>query len=81
MNKIRRRLLKWVIALPFAGLSATKIGAKETKCLYPLNKFYIACFQYYKGCNLINRLNPNMNLELISEPGNQYDRFAVKILF
>ncbi len=34
MNESRHRLLKWVIAIPFAGLPANRVGAKETKRLY-----------------------------------------------
>ena len=81
MSKTRRKLLKWMMALPFAGLLATKFCDREVKRLYPLNRVYIAGLQYYQGVNIINKLKSGKNLDLVPEPENLYDRFAVKILF
>ena len=41
-----RGLLKWIIALLFAGLLAAKAGTKETKRLYPNFKSVITALDF-----------------------------------
>jgi hypothetical protein len=56
-------------------------GAKETKWLCLMNRFYIAGFQYCQGGRMIKALKTGRDLKRVPGSGNQHDRLAVKILF
>ncbi|HEX6983606.1 MAG TPA: HIRAN domain-containing protein [Balneolaceae bacterium] len=73
----RKRFLKFLLGLPFGPLLAQKIQQKEHR--YLLNKFYVAGFQYYSGPSLMGEIETGEELNLITAPGNYYDKFAVEI--
>ncbi|RJP47104.1 MAG: hypothetical protein C4548_01595 [Desulfobacteraceae bacterium] len=83
MTLSRRTVLKSIPAFFVAALvpDQKKLFAKFEKRELLLNKFFIAGFQYYDGPSLINRLHAGIELALKRDPANEYDPYAVEILF
>jgi len=82
----RRRFLKWLAVLPLAPLTsgrteatAAVTGNETAKQNYLLNVFSVAGFQYHEGMKLISQMQTGERLALKAEPGNPYDKFAVRI--
>ena len=46
-----------------------------------LNKCSIAGFQYYQGREVIASLVENDTLQLLAEPDNEFDKYAVEIFY
>jgi hypothetical protein len=73
--------LNMLVGLPLVGtIAARRLQKTEQRPRYLLNKFYVAGFQYYKGPSIIGDIHPGELLRLVSEPSNNYDKFAVKII-
>lgn len=83
MTLSRRAVLKSIPAFFAAALipDQKKLFAKPENRELLLNKFFIAGFQYYDGPGLINRLHAGASLSLRRDPANEYDPYAVEILF
>ncbi len=63
--------------LPF--IFGKQAGAENVAQNYQMNRFRIAGFQYYSGPQLRHQLSPGAPLQLIAEPKNRHDPFAVRI--
>ncbi|MEA3348070.1 MAG: HIRAN domain-containing protein, partial [Pseudomonadota bacterium] len=72
-NFIKRSLLLTVVC--FGSSAKTRAESR----FYHLNRFSVAGFQYYAGMQLISLLHPTAGLNLIAEPENQHDEYAVRI--
>ena len=46
-----------------------------------LNRFFVAGFQYHDGARVLPYLKPGQDLDLVAEPSNPHDRFAVAVLW
>lgn len=78
----RREILTKIIALPIIGfILARKMFALESETEILMNQFSVAGFRYYEGINLISQMKVNDELTLLPDTTNEYDPFAVKILF
>ncbi|HKK44847.1 MAG TPA: HIRAN domain-containing protein [Balneolaceae bacterium] len=77
----RNIFLKALFHLPFGGFLAKWYQSDSDGPAYLLNKFYVAGFQYYKGPSIIDSIGQGEWLQLKADPANEYDRFAVKILW
>jgi len=73
----RRSFLKTLLLLLPAGLSRTAVAAPQRH--YRLNRFSVAGFQYYAGPRLVGRMAAGTALELVAEPDNPHDHYAVRI--
>ncbi len=78
----RRMFLKWLMQIPFLGpmLSGIVLPAPHQKPLM-LNIFHVAGFQFYKGADLLHKMQPGQSLQLVREADNPHDTYAVKIIF
>ena len=81
MDNTRRKLVKLAFSIPFSGFIAKSVLAKSPTKLYLMNKFIVAGFQFYDGPQLLGKLHVNNKLNLIAEPENPHDKYAVKILY
>jgi hypothetical protein len=85
MKISRRRVLKslflgpLVAALEKPAEAAPLLQAPAASAPLLLNRFSVAGFQYYGGSALVRRLKPGAQLDLLREPTNPYDPFAVEI--
>jgi len=46
-----------------------------------LNRFSVAGFQYYQGREIVGDLEQNDELDLLIEPDNEQDQYAVEIFY
>jgi hypothetical protein len=75
----RREFLKGLLALPLLGAPSVASAAGPAVREYDLTIFPVAGFPYYKGPELLDRLQPDVPLRLVLEPDNRYDQRAVRI--
>ena len=75
----RRNFLKHLMALPLLGMPTVASATPATVREYDLSIFPIAGFGYYDGPRLLDRLQQDVSLQLVLEPGNPYDQRAVRI--
>lgn len=81
----RRRILKTLflgplaaaLDRPAAAVPAARAPAPAAPLLF--NRFSVAGFQYYGGPALVRRLKPGALFNLVREPENPYDPYAVEI--
>lgn len=81
MKVTRRRALRWLCALPAAGLLSARPEARTEapERRFILNLFAIAGFQYYAGPQLVRGMRAGEELTLAAAPENPSDAFAVRI--
>jgi len=61
------------------GISSLPIElSKEFQKIYLL-QFFVRGFQFYKGPKIINQINENDLVDLVREPNNEYDEYAIAI--
>ncbi|GAB4369882.1 MAG: HIRAN domain-containing protein [Calditrichia bacterium] len=77
----RRTFLKKLSALPLVGIIFAGFAERMTIRKHMINRFSVAGFQYYEGPQLLPQMKPGEVLELLAEPENEYDSFAVKIMY
>jgi hypothetical protein len=70
----------YIAQFPFLSALATMFGFIQPSIHYLLNQFSIAGLQYYIDKNKINTLKEGDIIQLQSDPENEYDSYAVKLL-
>ena len=77
MASTRRDFLGILGALAASGVGAWQ---PKDKCRqFVLHECFIAGFRYHEGPDLLAYLKAGDELQLIAEPGNPYDEWAVRI--
>ena len=72
----RKTFLLYLLSLPFFGkLFSFSKGGKR----YLLNRFSVAGFQFHEGVDTIDKFKVGDSLEMIPEPDNIHDEFAVRL--
>ena len=65
----------------FYGIASLPIElSKEFDKIYLL-QFFVRGFQFYEGPNVINQISENTLVNLVREPNNEYDEYAVAVYF
>ncbi len=64
-------------SLPFLAISARPAAGRPVH--YDLNHFPVAGYQHYAGPARIHLFRPGDSLDLIAEPENRFDAYAVRI--
>lgn len=77
MQPSRREFLGLVSALVAGGSGCLEPFGKKRRLV--LNECFVAGFRYHDGPDIMPYLQPDEPLDLIAEPGNPYDEWAVRI--
>jgi hypothetical protein len=77
MAPTRREFLGILGALAASRLGRFEKGSKTRRFI--LNECFIAGFQYHDGPQLLPELRTGQSVQLVAEPDNPYDRWAVRI--
>lgn len=72
----RRGFLSRLLVLPLGVPPTQPLERTES---FSLGQFYVAGFQYYGGLEIVDQLHRGQRYELVAEPENPYDEFAVAI--
>lgn len=75
----RSAFLKSIIAA--LGLSAVPVAFLKQYDKYYLLQCFVRGFRYYQGPNLLNEMHEGDMLELVREPKNEHDEFAIALHF
>lgn len=75
----RSDFVKSIIAA--IGLSAVPVLFLKQYDKFYLLQFFVRGFKYYEGPNLLNEMHEGDMLELVREPGNEHDEFAIALHF
>ncbi len=73
----RRGFLAGLLGVPIGSIRGAR--QVESRRLLSLGQFYVAGFQYYDGPDIIHQLRAGQRYELVAEPENPHDAFAVAI--
>jgi hypothetical protein len=76
----RRTFLRRLSAVPF-GLFGIRLPLKVEPAprQTAVGRYYVAGFQYYRGPELIGRIQPGEAVRLAAEPENPHDPMAVRV--
>ncbi len=77
----RMALLRLLGTASLLGSARTTLAYGSTDRSFTLNHCHIAGFRYYAGPTLLWALRPGDKLDLLAEPENPYDQFAVEVCF
>lgn len=64
------------------ALAASRLGLVQTRgeqCRFVLNECFVAGFRYHEGPDIMRELHVGDEVQLVAEPGNPYDPWAVRI--
>lgn len=75
----RSDFVKSIIAA--IGLSAVPVLFLKQYDKFYLLQFFVRGFKYYEGPNLLDEMHEGDMLELVSEPNNEHDEFAIALHF
>lgn len=76
----RREIFRLLLAGPLASLVPRGSKARPETPRRLLNRFSVAGLRYYEGPALLAMIRKGDMLDLKADPGNAYDRFAVRVL-
>jgi hypothetical protein len=75
----RKTFLIYLLQFPlFGGIAKYLYGFKPQQH-YLLNKFSVAGFYYYKGSEIVKKMEPGEILNMKPEPENVHDKYAVEL--
>ena len=74
----RRNFLGMLGVLAASGIGRMEKNGSEPR-RFVLNECFIAGVRYHDGPDIMQHLQPGEKLQLIAEPGNPYDEWAVRI--
>lgn len=77
----RRHFLQRLASLPVLGAWLPASAAPRTTQRHLMNRFRIAGLPYYQARDILPTLHPGMALQLVAEPDNPHDEFAVEMFY
>lgn len=76
----RRAFLRNLIAGAVLGGGVREGATRVARRRRLLGRFVVAGFQYHDGLAVVRRLRPGQKLQLVPEPANRHDPYAVAII-
>ena len=77
MTNTRLEFLGLVDAIATSGIGRIERTGRHQR--FVLDECFVAGFRYHDGPDIMQYLQPGDDVQLIAEPGNPYDEWAVRI--
>ncbi len=77
MANTRREFLGMIGAIAATGIGHMETSGRRQR--FVLDECFVAGFRYHDGPDIMQYIQPGDDVQLIAEPGNPYDEWAVRI--